>query len=595
MRFGSIQWLWGLLLVPLLLGFLVWTMRRASQLAARFAEPALWRQLAGDVSSALLRWRTVLFILAVAMIVVALAGPQWGARAVMLQRRGLDIVVALDVSRSMLAGDVKPNRLERAKREISAVLDRLRGDRIGLVIFSGDAFVQCPLTLDASAARMLLDATGINSGGRPGTAISEAIESATGMFDEGEKQFKVLILVTDGEGTEGDALAAAQEAANQGIRIYSVGVGTPQGEPIPEFDERGNQVGFKKDENGQIVLSKLDEVTLQKIALATEGRYFRAGPSQMELDALFDELATLEKKEMEGRLFTEFEQRFHYFLLPAFLLLVLEMALPARSRSTVGNSLLALAAISVLSASPAQADQFAERNNTGNRLLEDGKIDSAIVEYQAARVERPGEPGVVYNLGSAYHYKGAFDTAAVALQNALANVAPTLKPNASYNLGNTFYRMQEYEAAIEAYKQTLLANPDDLEAKHNLEMALRRMNQGGDSTSQQQEQDQQNPQDSTGEQQQNQQQQQQQNQDSTQNQQQQEQQQQQDQGDPSQQQQQQDQQQEGQPREQRQPQPVQGMTQADAERLLDALKQNELALQKKRAQRVTGEKVAKDW
>ena len=332
MRFGSSQWLWGLVLIPILLGYLVWAGRQRARLAARFAEPNLWKQLAGEDSTTFARWKPVFFILAIALVIVGLAGPQWGARAVMLQRRGLDIVIVLDVSRSMLAADVKPNRLERAKREVSAVLDRLAGDRIGLVVFAGDAFVQCPLTLDASAARMLLDATGINSGGRPGTVVSEAIETAAGMYDESEKQFKVMILVTDGEGTEGDALAAAQKAAEQGIRIYTVGVGTPQGEPIPDYDERGIQIGFKKDENSQVVLSKLDEVTMQKIALASDGRYFRAGPSQMELDALFDELSTLEKKELEGRLFTEFEQRFQYFLLPAFLLLALEMALPSRAK-----------------------------------------------------------------------------------------------------------------------------------------------------------------------------------------------------------------------------------------------------------------------
>lgn len=592
MRFGSIQWLWGLILIPILLGYLVWMMRQRSRIASRFAEPGLWKKLAGEVSTKYTRWKPVFFILAVALMIVALAGPQWGARAVMLQRRGLDIVVALDVSRSMLAEDVKPNRLQRAKREISAVLDRLKGDRIGIVVFSGDAFVQCPLTLDASAARMLLDATGINSGGRPGTAVSEAIEEATRMYEEGEKQFKVMILVTDGEGTEGDALAAAQDASALGVRIYTVGVGTPQGEPIPDFDERGNQTGFKKDEGGQIVLSKLDEVTLQKVALATNGRYFRAGPSQMELDALFDELSTLEKKEMEGRLFTEFEQRFHYFLLPAFLLLALEMAIPGRSRTK--KSVSALLVLFVLFASPAHADQFAKRNNTGNKLLEDGKVDSAITEYQAARVERPSEPGVVYNLGSAYHQKGVFDTAATQLQSTLAHVEGALKPSAYYNLGNTLYRMQEYEAAIQSYKQALIANPDDIDAKHNLELTLRKMNQGQDSTSQKQEQDkkQEDQQDSTGQQDQNQQQQQ--DQDSTQNQQQQQQQNQEGNQDQEQQQQ-QDQEQDGQPREQRQPKPVQGMTKADAERLLDALKQNELALQKKRAQRVSGEKVAKDW
>jgi Ca-activated chloride channel family protein len=338
MRFGAIQWLWALWVIPIFIGFLVWVHRQRAKGAARFAEASLWQRLAGVPPGRAAWWKSALFILAVALIIVGLASPQWGARAVMLQRRGLDIVVALDVSKSMLAPDIKPNRLERAKREISAILDRLGGDRIGLVVFAGDAFIQCPLTLDGSAARLLLDAVSTNSGGRPGTAISEAIKTAAGMFEKNEQQFKVLILVTDGEGTEGDPIVEAQEAAKQGIRIYTVGVGTPQGEPIPEFDDSGNQTGFKKDERGQVVLSKLDEVTLQKIALSANGKYFRAGPVHMELDDLFGELSKLEKKEMEGRLFTDFEQRFHYFLLPAFLLLLVEMALPSRALREEGGA-----------------------------------------------------------------------------------------------------------------------------------------------------------------------------------------------------------------------------------------------------------------
>lgn len=270
-----------------------------------------------------------MLLLSLALMILAIARPQWGARATLLKRRGLDIVVALDVSKSMLATDVKPDRLSRAKREISGVFDRLAGDRIGIVVFAGDAFVQCPLTIDGAAARLLLDAVDTHSAGRPGTAIADAITVAAGMFERNEHQFKVLILVTDGESTTGDAFAAAQESARElGIRIYTIGVGTPSGEPIPEYDEDRKQTGFKKDESGQVVLSKLDEVSLQKIALATEGRYFRAGPTEMEIDALFEELSKLEKKEMEGRLFTEFEERFQYLLFPAFLFLLAEFVLP---------------------------------------------------------------------------------------------------------------------------------------------------------------------------------------------------------------------------------------------------------------------------
>jgi Ca-activated chloride channel family protein len=328
MRFGNVQWFWTMALVPVLMLLLWLTARRRRQLATRFAEWSAWLTLTNRTWTSARRWKAFLYILSVVLVIMAVTRPQWGARAVVLERRGLDIVVALDVSKSMLATDVRPNRLERAKREIGSIIDRLKGDRIGLVIFAGDAFVQCPLTLDAAAARLLLDAVDARSAGRPGTSLEEAIHVSTDMYEDDEKKYKALILVTDGEGHEGDPLAEAKLAAEKGIRIYTVGIGTPAGEPIPEFDEKGKEIGFKKDEGGQVVLSKLDEVSLQKIALATNGRYFRANPAEMELDELFEELNKLEKREMEGRLFTEFEERYHYFLIPAFLFLLLELVIP---------------------------------------------------------------------------------------------------------------------------------------------------------------------------------------------------------------------------------------------------------------------------
>lgn len=338
MRFGAINWFWALWLLPILMVLFYRAARRRRTLSARFADASAWKALTPGISIVSRRWKTVLLLTCVALLVVSITRPQWGASAVVLKRRGLDIVIALDVSASMLVTDVRPNRLQRAKREIAGVFDRLAGDRVGLVVFAGDAFVQCPLTLDASAARLLLDAVDARSAGRPGTALAEAISTAEGMYDKDEKQFKVMIIVTDGESHEGDALAEAEKAAEQGIRIYTVGIGTPAGEPVPVYDEEGAQDGFKKDQSGQVVLSKLDEVTLQKVAVATGGRYFRAGPSEMELDELFSELDKLEKKEMEGRLFTQFEERFQYFLLPALLFLVFEMVLPESRRRKDGDT-----------------------------------------------------------------------------------------------------------------------------------------------------------------------------------------------------------------------------------------------------------------
>lgn len=337
MRFGVIHWFWALWILPILMVLFYRAARRRRTLSARFADSAAWRALTPGISRVSRRWKTVLILTCVVLLILSITRPQWGASAVVLKRRGLDIVVALDVSASMLVTDVRPSRLERAKREISGIFDRLAGDRVGLVVFAGDAYVQCPLTLDASAARLLLDAVDARSASRPGTAVAEAIATATGMYEKDEKQFKVMIIVTDGESHEGDAIAEAEKAAEQGIRIYTVGIGTPAGEPVPVYDDEGNQSGFKKDENDQVVLSKLDEVTLQKVAVATGGQYFRAGPSESELDELFSELDKLEKKEMEGRLFTQFEERFQYFLLPALLVLVLEMVLPEARRRREGQ------------------------------------------------------------------------------------------------------------------------------------------------------------------------------------------------------------------------------------------------------------------
>jgi tetratricopeptide (TPR) repeat protein len=240
----------------------------------------------------------------------------------------------------------------------------------------------------------------------------------------------------------------------------------------------------------------------------------------------------------------------------------------------------------------AQADDFAKRNNTGNSLLSDGKVEEAISEYQAARVERPDQPGVLYNLGSAYHQKGALDTAATILQNALAVSQGPLRARSEYNLGNTFYRQKEFKQAIEAYKQALITDPSDQDAKHNLELALRQM-QAQDSTKDKQQQQKQNQPDSSG--QKNDQQKQQKPDSTDQQKQQQKQNQQQNQKDQQPQNAQQDQQQQDPNQNPAQPRPMQGMTRADAERLLDALKNNELQVQKKRAERISSLKVTKDW
>lgn len=312
--------------------FLFWAISRKKKLLARFGDFPLIIKNAPYISFARQRTKVVLLILALSFIVIALARLQFGTHLEMLKREGLDIVVALDVSTSMLVRDIKPSRLEKAKQEIRSIIDRLQGDRIGLVAFAGEAFVQCPLTLDYSAARMLLEAMDNGSVSVQGTSISSAIETAVGSFSQKEKKHKVMLLLTDGEDQAGTVEEAAKTARRDGIKIYTVGIGSPDGEPIPVLDRRGNQVGFKKDESGEVIVSRLDEPTLQQIALATGARYYHATAGELELDRIFAEISKLEKKELEGTLVTRYDDRYQWPLLAAILLLVGEFFLPERKK-----------------------------------------------------------------------------------------------------------------------------------------------------------------------------------------------------------------------------------------------------------------------
>ncbi len=322
-----------LLIGVLLLGlFMFWAVARKKLLLARFGDLPLLLKTAPYISFARQRTKALLILLGLALVVVTLARLQFGTHMEMLKREGIDIMVALDVSNSMLAQDMKPNRLEKAKQELRSIIDRLKGDRVGLIAFAGEAFVQCPLTLDYGAARMLLGAMDNSSVSIQGTSIKSAIEVAAKSFEQREKKHKVLLLLTDGEDLEGGAQEAAEEAANSGIKLYTVGIGNPNGEPIPVLDRGGNQVGFKKDENGDVIISKLDEMTLQKIALATGGKYYNASAGEIELDRIFDDIGKMEKKELEGALVTRYDDRYQWPLLLALLCIVGEFFVSERKK-----------------------------------------------------------------------------------------------------------------------------------------------------------------------------------------------------------------------------------------------------------------------
>jgi Ca-activated chloride channel family protein len=331
-RFGSAHALFGLLLLPLLGGFLWFAAGRARRALEQFGEITLVRRLTETVSGRGRLAKQILVVAAVAMLVVALARPQFGSRIETVRQRGADVMIALDLSTSMLAQDLSPSRLDKAKLTISQLIDHLDGDRVGLVAFAGNAFVQSPLTTDYAAATMFLNAMDPSIMDVQGTNLGAALTTALDAFDERAGQDRVLVLITDGEDHEGEIDAAVERAAKAGVRIYTVGMGSPQGVPIPEFDAAGNPSGFKRDAQGNVVTTRLDEDTLRRIAERTGGHYYHATPRGSELDQLTADLAGAQKRELEARQVTRFEEQFQLFVGLALALLVIEFLIPVRRR-----------------------------------------------------------------------------------------------------------------------------------------------------------------------------------------------------------------------------------------------------------------------
>ena len=331
-RFAFPQLLILLGLVPLLALFFVFAFRQKKRAMARFGRLEMMQKLARSVSPRRQILKVSLLAAAVLFMVLAAARPQLGTKLRNVKREGQDIIIALDVSLSMMAEDIAPNRLEKAKHEITSLIDKLQGDRIGLIAFAGRAFMQCPLTLDYGAARMFLDSMDASLIPQPGTAIGEAILKASGSFVEKERKNKVLILITDGEGHEGDPLEIAKVAAREGVVIYCVGIGSSKGVPIPLEDERGMDRGFKKDRDGEVVMTRLDELTLEKIALETGGKYYRASSGEVELDKIYEDISKMEKKALSSKQFAQYEDRFQGLLAVALLVLVLEVLIPEAKR-----------------------------------------------------------------------------------------------------------------------------------------------------------------------------------------------------------------------------------------------------------------------
>ena len=490
--------LWGM--IPLF-GIMAYGILEQKKILSRFAHAGMLSSLIPGFDSHR-RWiKAVLMTLAAGCMVVALAGPQWGYKWEKINEKGVDLMIALDCSKSMLAADIKPDRLERAKREIVDLLHMMKSDRAGLVAFSGKAVLQCPLTLDHEAFHIFLKV--LTPGFLPvgGTNISEALITAYDGFEKESDTEKAVILITDGENTEGDAEETAKMMAKEGIRIFCIGVGGSEGAPIP--DEKG---GFKKDASGNIVLSRVDEKSLEKLAALTNGAYVRSVAGDMDLDLIYKDKI---RGQMEGKTLTSgkqkvWENRFQWFLFPGLILLLAEFMLAPGKRALRAFLLIPMLSLALwgFPLGTAQAGIFSSPVGKGIKAYEAKDYGEAKKQFIEAQIENPEDKRLYYNIGTAAYMNKEYEEAVGLFVKALDAKDAGLRHNARFNLGNTHFQMGHMDEAIKEYEAVLKEFPDDQEAKDNLDLARRKKQEekeksesGGNKDKEKQDQDRDKPKD----------------------------------------------------------------------------------------------------
>ncbi len=465
---------WLMAAIPALLlawGLLAWANSRRRAISAAWGLEQTFARISEDGATRR-RWAAALRLSALAMIILSLAGPRWGVELFETRTSSRQVVVAIDLSLSMRATDVKPSRLERAKTALSLLLSQLQGDRVGVIAFAGDAQVFCPLTADVEAAKEILSGLEVGEIPVPGTAIGIAIRLAGAMIGRYPGQ-KSVVLLTDGEDHGTDPVAAAREAGASGARLYTVGIGTPEGEPIPL--ETG---GYKKNREGTTVISRLGESVLAEAAQATGGSYYRSSPGGDEITDIVAKIKNADPVRGLSGSAMRWRNRYAWPLTLAFFLLLAEMGLPLlmplRSPAAVVSVLILLM---ISSATPTRAAFGDATLRDANREYEEGNFEQSLPLYGQASGQKPNDPRPVFNAGNALYRLDRTSDAAGAFASIAdrRDASPPLKSAALYNLGNSLYRNGDYAGAADAYRRTLSLQPEDPDARRNLVVALNRM------------------------------------------------------------------------------------------------------------------------
>jgi Ca-activated chloride channel family protein len=489
MRFEHPNLLWLLLILPpSLVVFFWWSWRKKQKLLTQFVQARLLPALTVGISAARIKIRFTFLIFAVAFLIIALARPQHGFDLQEVEQRGLDIVVAVDTSKSMLVTDIAPNRLERAKLAALELMQDAKADRLGLVAFAGDAFLECPLTIDDTAFQQSVQALDVNSIPRGGTAIASAIQAAQAAFKEND-HYKAFVLFTDGEDndSEAGALAAAQNAAKDGLKIFTVGIGTAPGDLIRVMDANGNP-DYVRDEQGNVVKSHLNEQLLQQIAGATGGFYLPLRGADT-MDTLYERgLAPLPKSEGNEKLVKRYHEQFQWPLAATILLLLVEIFLPERKRETkAAGSITKTSAAKIAGLAIAVSilpNLIFASPSSAWRDYKVGNYTNALAEYERLAEIQTNDLRLVFNAGAAAYHATNYDEAVKDFT--AVTLAPDLKlqQQAFYNLGNTLYRMGElkfapdsdglnameemWTNAVQSYAHAVQLNTNDADAAYNL-------------------------------------------------------------------------------------------------------------------------------
>ena len=468
--FQYIQLLWLLLLIPLLGAVYFYAAYKKKKVFREMGDEVLVKELTSSYNPSSFPLKFSLALIAMLLIILSIANLRSDKGSQKINRNGIDVMIALDVSKSMLAQDIKPTRLDRAKQLLSKLMDRLSSDRIGIVIFAGKSYLQMPLTGDHSAAKMYLSSATPETVPTQGTVIGDALKMCFASFNAKEKKYKAVVLISDGEDHDDNAIKVAGQMGDEGVVINTVGIGSPEGAPI--MDETTNEL--KKDKDGNTVITKLNEQELADVAKSGNGNYQLFTNTDATVSQLYNELSTMDKRSVTDDSLIDYQSWFQYLLGAALIFLLAELFISELRRSSFRKmkAVVTILLISIGFTASAQTDKEAIKK--GNDAYKKNDYGVAVKNYGDAVKKNDGDATAQYNLGNALYKTDKKEDAVNAYDKAeTAAKMPADKSAALYNKGVVFQNDKKPEDCITAYKNALKQDPNNEDARHNLEIALK--------------------------------------------------------------------------------------------------------------------------